>query len=75
MTTGEKLIALAGATGSAAALLMMIGSGATTGAALDDYSVITTGTAMEHLMDSGGGSGVDPAAIHWIINARRKMLR
>ncbi len=70
MTTGERLALLAGTSGTAAALLMMIGSGATTGAALDDYSTISTGTAMEHLLDNGGDNNND-AAIFYLPWARR----
>lgn len=66
MTAAERLLALAGTTGTAAALLLVIGAGATTGAALVDYSGLATGTAAEHLLtdvaaaplsvSSGGGT-------------------
>jgi len=49
-TAGERLLHLAGATGSAAALLLAIGAGATTGAALVDHSGLPTGSAAEHLL-------------------------
>jgi hypothetical protein len=50
MTTGERLRALAGQDGAAASLLSLIGAGATTGAALVNYSGLLTGSAAEHLL-------------------------
>lgn len=50
MTAADRLRLLAGTTGSAAALLLAIGSGSTTGDALLDYSSIDSGTAAEHLL-------------------------
>jgi len=50
MTAAERLLHLAGTTGSAAALLLSIGAGATAGEALNDYSSIDTGSAAEHLL-------------------------
>lgn len=50
MTAAERLLQLAGTTGTAAALLLSIGSGATAGEALNDYSSIESGTAAEHLL-------------------------
>ena len=50
MTTGQRLAKLAKATGSAKSLLLLIGVGATTGAALVAYSKLATGTAMQHLL-------------------------
>lgn len=50
MTTGERLRGLAGVTGAAGVLLLLIGSGATAGAALVNYSQLPTGTASEHLL-------------------------
>src|SRR5574343_118571 len=50
MTAAEKLVALAKSTGAAASLLLLIGSGQTTGAALVDYSGLTSATAAEHLL-------------------------
>jgi hypothetical protein len=49
-TAGERLRQLAGTDGAAGALLLMIGSGATAGAALVDYSGLPIGSAAEHLM-------------------------
>jgi hypothetical protein len=49
-TAAERLVALAGSTGSAGALLLMIGSGATAGAALVDYSGLASDTAGNHLL-------------------------
>ena len=60
-TAAERLVALAGATGTAGALLLLIGSGATAGAALVDYSGLSSATAAVHLMTdvvathTGGG--------------------
>ena len=50
MTAAERLKLLSGTTGTAAALLLSIGVGATTGDALNAYSSISTGTAAEHLL-------------------------
>lgn len=54
MTAAERLLALAGTTGTAAALLLAIGTGATTGAALLNYSRLASGPASAHLL-----AGVD----------------
>lgn len=51
MTAAERLLALAGTTGTAAALLLAIGTGATAGAALVDYSGLASATAAEHLLE------------------------
>ena len=64
-TAAERLLSLAGATGTAAALLLTIGAGATTGAALVDYSGLSSGTAAEHILvehqaDQPAGGGVLP---------------
>jgi hypothetical protein len=50
MTAAERLAALAGTAGTAATLLAMIGSGATAGAMLVNYSSLATGTATAHLL-------------------------
>lgn len=61
MTAGDRLRSLAGAAGTAGALLLLIGSGATAGAALVNYSRLPTGTAAQHLLTdvarqaTGGG--------------------
>lgn len=49
-TAGARLRALAGQDGPAGALLIMIGSGATAGAALVNYSGLLTGSAADHLL-------------------------
>jgi hypothetical protein len=49
-TAGARLRALAGQDGPAGVLLLMIGSGATAGAALVNYSGLATGSAADHLM-------------------------
>jgi len=60
MTAGDRLRFLAGQAGAAGALLLLIGSGATAGDALVDYSGLPTGTAAQHLLadnlttDEGG---------------------
>lgn len=61
MTAAERLLALAGATGTAAALLLAIGSGATAGAALVDYSGLPTGTAATHLLTDAEVATTSPA--------------
>lgn len=50
MTAGERLRQLAGFSGSAAALLLAIGTGATAGELLVSRSGLETGTAAEHLL-------------------------
>ena len=50
MTAAERLLALSKTTGAAGALLLLIGSGATAGAALLDYSGLESATAAEHLL-------------------------
>lgn len=49
-TAAERLLHLAGHGGTAAALLLAIGTGATTGAALANYSQLPAGTAAAHLL-------------------------
>lgn len=63
-TAAERLVALAGTTGTAAALLLLIGTGPTAGDALVDYSGLSSGTAAEHILeevqstsDVSGGAG------------------
>jgi hypothetical protein len=59
-TAGARLASLAGASGTAGALLLLIGAGGTAGAALVNYSGLPSATAAEHLMtdrpppDTGG---------------------
>jgi len=61
MTAGERLVTLAGTGGVAGTLLLLMGSGATAGEALVDYSKLSTGTAETHLLvdsirtNRGGG--------------------
>lgn len=51
MTAGERLAQISGLSGvSAAAMLLAIGTGATAGALLVDYSGLESGTAAEHLL-------------------------
>lgn len=50
MTAAERLKQLAGTTGTAAALLLAIGIGATAGDALANYSGMLTGSAEAHLL-------------------------
>ena len=71
MTAGERLAALAGATGTAAALLLAIGTGATAGAALVDYSGLASATAAEHLL--AGQAVVEPAAAASYFGGRKKL--
>lgn len=47
---GDRLAALAGTGGPAGTLLLLIGSGATAGGALVDYSGLAAATAAEHLL-------------------------
>lgn len=63
-TAAERLLQLAGTTGTAAALLLGIGAGATAGEALVAYSGLAEGSAAEHLLTtsaapvSPGGGGL-----------------
>jgi len=69
MTAAERLLALSKATGAASALLLAIGSGATAGEALVDYSHLSTNTAAIHLLAdvvSGGGIGHNKNKKRWI---------
>jgi hypothetical protein len=50
MTAAERLLLLSETTGTAGALLLAIGSGATTGAALVSYSGLSSDTAANHLL-------------------------
>jgi hypothetical protein len=50
MTAGERLRQLAGFSGSAAALLLSLGTGATAGELLRSHSGLVTGTASEHIL-------------------------
>ena len=50
MTAADRLLQLAGTTGTAAALLLLIGQGGTAGAALTDYSGLASDTAAAHLL-------------------------
>lgn len=50
MTAAERLVALAGQSGAAGALLLLIGAGSTAGDALVNYSGLPTATAAVHLM-------------------------
>lgn len=49
-TAAARLVSLAGTTGTAATLLLLIGSGATAGAALVNYSGLPSATAATHLL-------------------------
>ncbi len=57
MTAGERLKLLAGASGTAGALLLVIGAGATAGEALVNYSGLPTGTAAQHLLTDATNKG------------------
>ncbi len=72
MTAAERLVFLAGAGGTAAALLLTIGSGTTSGAALVNYSELGTNTAAVHLLaeSSSVGSGGE-----WYIMSKRRARR
>lgn len=81
MTAGERLRQLAGQAGAAGALLLLIGTGATAGAALVDYSGLPTGTAAEHLLADRvaitpyqGGGGPDEEDWERAVLEHRKRL-
>lgn len=65
-TAAERLVALAGSTGSAATLLLLIGAGATAGAALANYSGLLTGSASAHLLTDRAQPQPEPGfgAVH-----------
>lgn len=68
-TAGDRLVFLAGTSGDAGTLLLMIGSGATASQALVSFSGLqTTETAAVHLM-TDGGSG-DTGTSIWLHRAR-----
>lgn len=71
MTAAERLVALAGTGGQASVLLAMIGSGDTTGAALVNYSGLSSGTAATHLLTDITGAVQTP----WLLIARRRLRR
>ena len=79
MTAGQRLQSLSGLAGvSAAVMLLSIGSGATAGAALVNYSSLATGTAAVHLLTdvvvsvaAVAGAG-HPKGIYW---GERKIKR
>jgi hypothetical protein len=53
MTTGERLVQLAGTSGQAHVLLLLIGSGGTAGAALQNFSKLPDGIeAYVHLLQN-----------------------
>jgi hypothetical protein len=53
MTTGERLVQLAGTSGQAHVLLLLIGSGGTAGRALQDFSGLPNGiAAYVHLLQN-----------------------
>ena len=54
MTAAERLLHISGATGTAAALLMSVGAGATTGEILVSYSRLGSAAAAEHIMTDIG---------------------
>lgn len=67
-TAAERLVALAGRGGAAAALLLTIGSGATAGEALVNYSGLPSATAAQHLLADRdrrvAGRGQDERALY-----------
>ena len=65
-TAAERLVHLAGTTGTAGALLLMIGAGATAGAALLDYSGLASATAAVHLLTDHAQPQPEPGfgAVH-----------
>ncbi len=70
-TAGDRLVFLAGQGGEAGVLMLMIGTGATAGEALVDYSQLGTATAAVHLMEDRASS----SANDWLIRARHRRRR
>lgn len=66
MNVAERLVRLAGQSGSAGALLRLIGQGSTAEARLVNYSQLTLAAAYVHLQVERGG---------YIIFARRRVRR
>lgn len=61
MTTGERLVQLAGTSGTAGTLLLLLGRGAVAGVALQDFSRLPDGfEAYIHLMQNPAGPVVPP---------------
>jgi hypothetical protein len=78
-TAGDRLATIAKTAGTAATLLALLGSGATAGALLVDYSGLETGTAAQHLLvdvdqtepvNGGGGGKFSTAARTQPVHAR-----
>ena len=78
-TVGARLVQLAGRPGTAAALLRLIGTAETAGAALVNYSGLASGTMIDHLVVNrhaavppaptfGGGAG----SRHRTLRTRRR---
>jgi hypothetical protein len=69
-TAAERLVFLAGTTGVAGSLLLMIGAGSIAGDILVSYSGLSSATAAEHLLFDSGTVVTD-----YIITARRRTRR
>lgn len=78
-TAAERLLQLAGAPGTAAALLLAIGQGLTTGEALVAYSGTAGMTAGEHLLSDGlhpilvDRELLQPVAVKGLAGRRRRL--
>ncbi len=70
MTAAERLLQLAGITGTAGALLRSIGSGLTAGALLVSRSTLSSATAAAHLLDAGVQTSA-PSGGSWVASPRR----
>jgi len=70
MTAAERLLQLAGITGTAGALLASIGTGITAGAMLVSRSTLASATAAAHLLDAGVQTSA-PSGGSWVASPRR----
>lgn len=69
MTAAERLVALAGQGGTAAALLLAIGVGSTAGELLVSRSGLETATAAEHLLAEGTDEN-DSSGVEYVVRRR-----
>jgi hypothetical protein len=74
-TAGDRLRQLAGSSGAAGALLLMIGSGATSGAALVNYSGLLDSSAAAHLLADHAASPAPTLGGHGLYAEPTRRLR
>lgn len=72
ISAGQRLLQLAGITGTAGALLRSIGTGLTAGALLVSRSTLVTATAAAHLLDAGAAPAPAPSGGSWVDGSPRR---